>query len=116
MAGLIRGRRGSLSVRQAVLVIQGLAEIVGFAHRLNPPIVHRDLKPANVLVKPRSDGKLGLRITDFGIGGLAIQQAVAQPRPGSKAGAFLTADVRGAYTPLYASPQQMLRRRAGPAR
>ncbi len=107
LAGLIRGRRGGLPARQAALVIQGLAEIVGFAHRLNPPIVHRDLKPANVLVKPRSDGKLSLRITDFGIGGLAIQQAVAQPRPASKTGAFLTAAVHGAYTPLYASPQQM---------
>jgi eukaryotic-like serine/threonine-protein kinase len=28
-----------------------LAEIVAFAHRLDPPIVHRDLKPANILVQ-----------------------------------------------------------------
>ena len=80
---------------------------MGFAHRLKPPVVHRDLKPANVLVKPRPGGKWGLRITDFGIGGLAIQQAVAQSRRASKHGEFLTAAVRGSYTPLYGSPQQM---------
>ena len=75
---------------------------------MNPPIVHRDLKPANILVKPRPGGKWRLRITDFGIGGLAIQQAVAQSRRGSSNhGEFLTAAVRGSYTPLYASPQQM---------
>ncbi len=88
LAGLIQERRGGLSAQQAARVIQRLAEIVGFAHRLNPPIVHRDLKPANILVKSRPDGKLALRITDFGIGGLAIQEAVAQSRTGRRAGSF----------------------------
>jgi serine/threonine protein kinase len=107
LAGLIQERRGGLPPQQAARVVQRLAEIVGFAHRLGPPIVHRDLKPANILMKSRTDGKLALRITDFGIGGLAIQQEVAQSRRGMKSGEFLTAAVRGAYTPLYASPQQM---------
>lgn len=106
LAGLVKERRDGLSAESAARIIQRLAEIVGFAHCLNPPIVNRDLKPANILVKTRPNGKLALRITDFGIGGLAIQEAVAQSRSG-KSGAFLTAAVRGAYTPLYASPQQM---------
>ena len=32
--------------------IRALAEIVGFAHRLDPPLIHRDLKPSNILITP----------------------------------------------------------------
>ena len=46
---------------------------VRYAHRLTPPIVHRDLKPANILVQPRPDGKVELRVADFGIGGIAAK-------------------------------------------
>ncbi len=107
LAGLIQERRDGLPAQQAARIIHRLAEIVGFAHRLSPPIVHRDLKPANILVKSRPGGKLALRITDFGIGGLAVQEAMAQSRHGTKSSEFLASAVRGAYTPLYASPQQM---------
>jgi formylglycine-generating enzyme required for sulfatase activity len=107
LAGLIQERRDGLPPQQAARVIHRLAEIVGFAHRLQPAIVHRDLKPANILVKSRPDGKVALRITDFGIGGLAVQEAMTQARRGTKSGDSLTAAVRGSYTPLYASPQQM---------
>jgi len=107
LAGVIQGRRGGLTAANAAHVVRRLAEIVGFAHRMNPPVVHRDLKPANILATPGPGGKWRLRITDFGIGGLAIQQAVAQSRRSSNHGEFLTAAVRGSYTPLYGSPQQM---------
>ena len=107
LAGLIQARRGGFPPQQAARVVQRLAEIVGFAHRLSPPVVHRDLKPANILMKSRTQGKLVFRITDFGIGGLAVQQAVSQSRRGTTSGEFLTAAWRGAYTPLYASPEQM---------
>ncbi len=107
LAGVIQGRRGGLTAANAAHVVRRLAEIVGFAHRMSPPVVHRDLKPANILATPGPGGKWRLRITDFGIGGLAIQQAVAQLRRSSNRGEFLTAAVRGSYTPLYGSPQQM---------
>ncbi len=107
LARLIQQRRGGLPPQQAAQVIHRLAEIVGFAHRLSPPIVHRDLKPANILVKSRPGSKFALRITDFGIGGLAIQEAMEQSSRGTSSGEFLASAVRGAYTPLYASPQQM---------
>ena len=107
LTGLLQGRPDGLAARQAGQVIRRLADIVGYAHRTSPPIVHRDLKPANVLVQARPGGEPALRITDFGIGGLAIQQAVAHSRMASRGGEFLTAAVRGSYTPLYASPQQM---------
>src|SRR5262249_23888382 len=59
---------------RATRLLLELARIVAFAHGLNPPIVHRDLKPANILVSGGSaPGATGgfLKITDFGIGGLA---------------------------------------------
>jgi formylglycine-generating enzyme required for sulfatase activity len=78
-----------------------LAGIVGFMHSLDPPIVHRDLKPANVLLQPTARGTVALRVADFGIGSVAARQALA---PGA---ASLTRALRGAHTPLYASPQQV---------
>jgi serine/threonine protein kinase len=82
--------------RPATETIRRLAEIVGSAHRLDPPIVHRDLKPANILVQRQADGACLLRVTDFGIGGIAAATATT---------------LRGAHTPIYASPQQI---RGGP--
>ena len=96
---------GGMAPTVAARVVKRLAEIIGFAHGLNPPIVHRDLKPANVLVQ-LPGGKMTLKVADFGIGGLAVQQARdASRRP--TAAAFFTSAVLGSYTLLYASPQQM---------
>lgn len=88
-------------------VIQRLAEIVAFAHRLDPPIVHRDLKPANILVQRASNGKTTLRVADFGNGGVAVQQAIRQTQDGTTRTHLLISALRGACTPLYASPQQL---------
>ncbi len=84
-----------------------LAEVVGFAHSQSPPIVHRDLKPANVLRQIAPDGQWKLKVADFGIGGLATQQAIRQQTMGTSRGMFLATALRGSCTPLYASPQQM---------
>jgi formylglycine-generating enzyme required for sulfatase activity len=86
---------------QAAKVMRRLAEAVGFAHQLRPPIVHRDLKPANVLVHRSEDGKLQFQISDFGLGCLAALPG-EQPPPGD-----LFHAEYAAYTPLYASPEQM---------
>ncbi len=106
--------QGKLTPTLATRLLHRLASIVAFAHRLSPPLVHRDLKPANVLVS-RLSGPAGqarglsyeLFVADFGIGGLAAGQAL---REKSNQPTLLRhtvpAAVRGAYTPLYASPQQ----------
>ena len=95
-------------------VIVRLAEIIAGAHRANPAIVHDDLKPSNVLIRRAADG-IHLYVTDYGIGGLAVARAVRQTRqPTNSREQLLTEAVRGAYTPLYASLEQMTRRRDEP--
>jgi len=93
--------------QRAAGLVQDLSGIVGFAHRQNPPVVHRDLKPANILVQQVPGGGLQLRVADFGIGGVAASHALARTGRDVSQGAFLVTALRGAHTPLYASPQQM---------
>ncbi|MHB1422601.1 MAG: bifunctional serine/threonine-protein kinase/formylglycine-generating enzyme family protein [Gemmataceae bacterium] len=118
LAGLIQDLHGHgrMTPDLANRLFVHLVEIVAHAHRADPPIVHGDLKPANVLVRRGADGKIGLRVTDFGIGGLAASQAARESKqPTRSRQELLTEAVRGAYTPLYASPEQMMRRRGEPA-
>jgi formylglycine-generating enzyme required for sulfatase activity len=94
------------SVNQIARIILRLSSIMAFAHRLEPPIVHRDLKPANVLVQRLSDGKVSIRIADLGYGAVAISDALRQELRGERQPFQVIAELRGAHTPLYASPQQ----------
>jgi molecular chaperone DnaK len=107
LAGLIRQMAHAAPAERgarALKVLRGLAKIVGRFHRLPRPIIHRDLKPANILLKKDGTRWL-LRITDFGISHVAadrnLRQAITST-PNLKLGESL----RGAHTPLYASPQQ----------
>jgi serine/threonine protein kinase len=111
LAGLLRDWQQGIDKPRwqlATGVIAQLAGIVGFAHRMVPPIVHRDLKPANVLVQRLSAGDYALRVTDFGIGGVAALPAILEARQGTTTrGDLIGTALRGSHTPLYASPQQM---------
>ena len=92
----------------AIASLHQLASAVGTFHRLAPPIVHRDLKPANVLVASGGrESAAELRITDFGIGGVAVDHMrTSNPVGPSMMTGWLETSLRGSYTPLYASPQQ----------
>jgi tetratricopeptide (TPR) repeat protein len=84
-------RSGSTTPERLRLFLEVL-EAVQFAHsRL---VVHRDLKPANILVDRRGRA----RLLDFGIAKLL--EADDDSRPNTRA------DFR-AWTPAYASPEQM---------
>jgi tetratricopeptide (TPR) repeat protein len=110
LAGLIQKWQRSTPRPGAVEVSRTLCElarVVGFAHSQEPPIVHRDLKPANVLRHASGEGPGRLKVADFGIGGVATRQAIAQQTRGTTRGLFLHSALRGSCTPLYASPQQM---------
>jgi serine/threonine protein kinase len=116
LAGLIRELhgRGRGHPDTAGRVLLRLAEVVGHAHQSG--IVHCDLKPANVLVQRGEAGKFTLRVTDFGIGGLAAARAARETRQPTRSRKEIQDEiVHGAYTPLYASPQQMTRRLGEPA-
>ncbi len=109
LSGLIAQWRHSPpsdAVGACTRLMHELADVVSFAHQLDPPIVHRDLKPANILLQPSGDGGMRARVADFGIGGIAARQAHEQATRGVTRGAFLATALRGACTPLYASPQQ----------
>jgi parallel beta-helix repeat protein len=93
-------------VQQATGLFKELVGIVAFAHGLNPAIVHRDLKPANILVQRRPDGRVALRVADFGIGAVSARQLISATKLGTSRGQFLFTALRGSHTPLYASPQQ----------
>jgi formylglycine-generating enzyme required for sulfatase activity len=110
LAGLLTDwqQKGGLPPNTVLQLMHDLAETVAFAHHLNPPIVHRDLKLANILVQRSAKDKLLLKIADFGIGGLAATQALREmSQPSTRQSPLTVSLVRGAYTPLYASPQQI---------
>jgi formylglycine-generating enzyme required for sulfatase activity len=109
LCGLIRElhQRGKVAPNAVARWMLHLVATVRFAHQMQPPLVHRDLKPANILVQRGPDGRFSLRIADFGISGLAASQALdAAARTSTSCNSLLTTAVRGACTPLYASPQQ----------
>ena len=71
-------------------------------------IIHRDLKPANILIERTADSGLRLKVADFGIGGIAAGRALAQASGRQHTShQDMTQALRGAYSPLYASPQQV---------
>jgi formylglycine-generating enzyme required for sulfatase activity/serine/threonine protein kinase len=81
-----------------------IAGAVGSGHAVEPEaVVHRDLKPANVLMDGDSP-----RITDYGIGGVAVAFQVAEERTGGYTTAVgrLPSVLSGSYSLLYSSPQQ----------
>ncbi|MCE9562626.1 MAG: protein kinase [Planctomycetes bacterium] len=90
-------------LKQVLNALRTLASAVGHCHALNPPIVHRDLKPANVLV---DTARRTLRVTDFGIGGVAADFMIAEETRGVSRVGNLPSMLSGSFSMLYASPQQ----------
>jgi formylglycine-generating enzyme required for sulfatase activity len=85
-----------------------LGQIVGALHTRRPALVHRNLKPANVLVRREKKG-LVLRVTDLGISNTSAAWAMSESKrdEAQRADVFL-ARRQGAWTRLYASPQQKI--------
>jgi serine/threonine-protein kinase len=88
---------GPLPIEEAVEFVLQACEAIAEAHALG--IVHRDLKPANLFCIKRADGRLSIKVLDFGISKLTTQgggQDVSMTR---------TTAIMG--SPLYMSPEQM---------
>jgi len=88
----------------ALKLMRRLTDIVGKAHAKG--IIHRDLKPSNVLIHPGESGKFSVWITDFGWGMIEAERSIELSRGGTSRAEQARLSHRGAYTPLYASPQQ----------
>jgi hypothetical protein len=90
-------RRGGLDLRARVELFLQVLDAVDFAHRRL--IVHRDLKPANVMVG--ADGRV--KLLDFGISKILDPDADDS---------LATRTALLAFTPAYASPEQLRGERA----
>jgi serine/threonine protein kinase len=97
LAGWLK-QRGSLPVEQAVEFLLQACVAVADAHALG--IVHRDLKPANLFCVRRSDGRLSIKVLDFGI------SKMTDPRS-ARAGVVSTRTATLMGSPLYMSPEQL---------
>ena len=94
-------RARQLGVKQRLQLFLQVARAVAHAHA--QLVVHRDLKPANIIVTEGGDVKL----LDFGIAKLVAEGVVEETE--------LTREVGRAFTPEYASPEQILGRPLGTA-
>ncbi len=89
---------GPLPIDQAVEFILQACEAIAEAHALG--IVHRDLKPANLFCIRRADGRLAIKVLDFGISKMTRFGATGGPTAITQARALIG-------SPVYMSPEQM---------
>jgi eukaryotic-like serine/threonine-protein kinase len=87
-------QRGPLPVEQTVEFVLQACVAVAEAHRLG--IVHRDLKPANLFCVRRADGRLGVKVLDFGISKMTGGVSGFDTGPAALLG-----------SPFYMAPEQM---------
>jgi serine/threonine-protein kinase len=87
-------RKKRLTVRQAAVVITGVARALAAAHRVG--VVHRDVKPGNIFLAQTTEGPL-VKVVDFGIARLADQQDRRA----------ITIDGAVLGTPAYMCPDQL---------
>lgn len=94
----ILDRAGPAPVEAAVDYIVQACDAVGEAHTHG--IVHRDLKPSNLFVSKRNDGRVSVKVLDFGISKAVVPGS--EPFEGS-----LTATRTIVGSPYYMSPEQV---------
>ncbi len=91
--------KGPLSVEEALPIFIQVCFGLAYAHDLG--IVHRDLKPSNIMLsKPPGGGAMTVRIVDFGIAKLRLNEGA------DVQGLTKTGEIFG--SPLYMSPEQCL--------
>jgi serine/threonine-protein kinase len=91
-------QRGPLPLEDAVDFLLQAMEAIAEAHALG--IVHRDLKPANLYIIQKPDGRLHIKVLDFGI---------SKSTDGAGGPASLSRTVTAALmgSPFYMAPEQM---------
>lgn len=84
---------GRCSEAFAVHVARGVCSALAKAHEQG--VVHRDIKPANIMVRPRDDDSIEVKVLDFGLAFLHDEET-RLTRKGTAPG-----------TVLYSSPEQL---------
>jgi formylglycine-generating enzyme required for sulfatase activity len=89
----------------ALKLMRRLCDIVAHAHAKG--VIHRDLKPSNIRLHPTEGGKFTVWVTDFGWSQISSARSLLLSKSNTPRGEQHWLALRGAHTPLYASPQQM---------
>ena len=89
-------RSGALSLAETVAVVMQISRALEQAH--NEGIFHRDLKPANVFVTRDEDGRMLVKVLDFGI--------ARSKKPFRTRSPVMTGKDMVLGTPSYMSPEQ----------
>jgi serine/threonine protein kinase len=92
--GSLIEKKGPLSVANAAAVVLQACEALAEAHRLG--IIHRDIKPPNMFLIRTPNGKVRLKLLDFGISKRVGAETKALTATGAMMG-----------SPLYMSPEQL---------
>ncbi len=110
---LVRGRSvhdlieegGAVPWQQACEIAAQVADALGAAHAMG--IVHRDLKPDNVMLREAPDGSMQVKVLDFGIARVAMEEGRQAPE-GAEPGRALTRIGTVMGTPGYMAPEQAM--------
>lgn len=102
---IIVERRTPFTPHEALKLMRPVFEALAFVHEAG--IAHRDLKPANIMVVESGRVKLP-KLMDFGIAKLM------DPNESAGSGATRTRSSQNAFSPQYASPEQLSGTRTGP--
>lgn len=88
-------RNGPLAPPAAAELLTQAARGLAAGHRAG--MVHRDVKPGNLFLEEGEGGRVELRVLDFGIAQLALEDTLSS----------LTVAGQGPLSPAYASPEQL---------
>jgi eukaryotic-like serine/threonine-protein kinase len=93
--------KNNLGIEQRLRLFRQVLSAVQFAHA--NLVLHRDLKPSNILVTERGQ----VSLLDFGIAKFMRPDMIVGDAAAAPTAAALTEFGRTAYTPDYASPEQL---------
>jgi len=100
---MLQQPHGRVPMGEALEIVAQVAELLITAHAM--PLVHRDLKPENVFVDHDREGRLHVRVVDFGLAFIEGDQETGR----------LTREGLVVGTPAFLAPEQAQGAHVGPA-